>query len=1253
MERTDNTPRRERATAQRPSLDSPADRAPRRRRTLLRWTLTALVLLAVSGAIAWFLPAILVTGPWRDMVLGWMLADLNATVAADRVRLGWFSPVEVRGLKLRDSSGGPLLDLVQLRTEKSLLQLMWNWQQIGRLYLEQPTVHFVATSDTTNWEQALAEYLKPSSQPWPTVHLEVSGGTLHLVDRSAVATGKPVGNLSGGAKPPPPGSAPEQWSDPIGPSREPAATPGESNSPEQTWSMEQVELSAEIRGGPSPEILVQASAAIGHRSHQGHLRASYAFGAAMPVLLSSSQGVGEGAKQAQPETVAAPATPGAATLGSQYRQEASPVAGADGAAGAAQSLEVIADGFPLGALRPLLARTGWRVDLRGTVSGNLLCDWRSEGDRPGLHLKTRISGGQVEVSGDLLAGDRLAFDRLDVGGGLVWQNGRVELTECFCRSGANSVSASGTILTAALTWPPAIDLLAAEPLAIGGELDLAQLADQLPGLLRIRKDAQIQSGRLQFACANRLADNKPGWSVEVQMDYLRAQAAGKPLVWEKPAGIQWTARPGGLGEMQHSLVFWSDFLNVQAAGLARNASGSARFHLEQLTEQFGQLIDFGKFQLAGTGWMQFRCEQPQADRFVCDSRLHVDHWRLTMPDGRTWAEPQLSVTANLEAAAEQGAHAGREGPATAFADDLAALVTHSAAATVQAGNDQVTMRLAEPVPLGRLLQQLALRAESSGRLESWVARAAPFVQIAPWQVAGAYQASATVRIAGEAVEVEQASVQASNLHVSGPGVQLREPQAGLVFSGRWQWSPPAAELRNLRLTGAALGAAAESIVWNPQDQQLGGRVEFGADLAQLASWLNDPQQDGPGLQLAGTCSGSVQFANNPQVGRLSLDAAAQNVQWRTSGGQTIREPSVQTLARLVRSAGANRWTIEQMELRCNSFAGAATGWVDLDRQPIGCELQGRALYDWGRVEPLLHLYVPRGVSLQGTQEGTFRWFGPLDAAQATGSLAAGWQSGDIYGLPLGPAQMRLALGEGVLQLEPMEVAVAEGRARLAASMRLDTAARQLEVQSGRVLDQVRINPSMCAAAIGFVAPPLAGVTRAEGSFSLELDECSIPIGQPEKGRLEGRLLIHSVEVSTGPLLQALAQVMGRSATARLRSESIVPFHLADGRVHHRNLELVFPEVTIRTWGSVGLDQSLALTVEMPVPPKLRTGRPVVDAVLRDQKVQLPVAGTLFRPKLDERALARVVEQAVEQALRNVLQGQVPGLLDELMRLPRQ
>jgi hypothetical protein len=270
---------------------------------------------------------------------------------------------------------------------------------------------------------------------------------------------------------------------------------------------------------------------------------------------------------------------------------------------------------------------------------------------------------------------------------------------------------------------------------------------------------------------------------------------------------------------------------------------------------------------------------------------------------------------------------------------------------------------------------------------------------------------------------------------------------------------------------------------------------------------------------------------------------------------------------------------------------------------------------------------------------------------ASGSFA--WTWADIYGLQAGPGELQGTFTRGALEFKPLSLAVNEGRVELSPRVNLSASPVEFVVQPGRVAEQVRITPAMCASALQYVAPVLAGVAAAEGRISIELDVCRIPIDNPSKGDLRGRMTVHALQVGPGYLTQELAQLLARSSQIQIQRESVVPFGMVDGWIYHNNMELVFPDVTIKTSGWVGLDQRISLIAELPVPAKWQAD-PVLGPALKGQSLKVPIGGTLRQPRLDRKALDQLAQQAVQagakNAVQNVLQGQAGEVGKQLERL---
>ena len=177
------------------------------------------------------------------------------------------------------------------------------------------------------------------------------------------------------------------------------------------------------------------------------------------------------------------------------------------------------------------------------------------------------------------------------------------------------------------------------------------------------------------------------------------------------------------------------------------------------------------------------------------------------------------------------------------------------------------------------------------------------------------------------------------------------------------------------------------------------------------------------------------------------------------------------------------------------------------------------------------------------------------------------------------------------------------------------------------------------------------MTTAKGNVSIELDSCRIPLDDPAKSEAAGRLIVHSAEVASGPLIQELSALLTQQASlARVKDDSVVRFQLTGGRVYHEGLEIEFPELSLRTSGWVGLDQSLAVTAEMSVPSKWFAGTPLGDT-LKKQAVRIPIGGTLHRPRLDHREIAKMSRQMI-QGVPRAIGTEVSRQLDRLFPPPK-
>jgi hypothetical protein len=239
-----------------------------------------------------------------------------------------------------------------------------------------------------------------------------------------------------------------------------------------------------------------------------------------------------------------------------------------------------------------------------------------------------------------------------------------------------------------------------------------------------------------------------------------------------------------------------------------------------------------------------------------------------------------------------------------------------------------------------------------------------------------------------------------------------------------------------------------------------------------------------------------------------------------------------------------------------------------------------------------------------------------------------------------------------LELEPTFTAVVKDAALTVRVPDLDVPAidvdginmtfRVEKADGGRVLtldplvvfDKRRLSPKLADKCLHLIDPTLGEIPDLGGEISLSLDKVRIPIGIPKdelptRVEVEGKLSFHQVSSPVkSPLRQALvhllAQMNGKheSDVLRVVQDGEARFQVRDGRLHHDRLRISVPDIDpglqVSSQGSVGLDKTLDLQVELPH----------LDPIERKERraAKCRVTGTISSPKISVQNASLVMHQ---------------------------
>lgn len=205
---------------------------------------------------------------------------------------------------------------------------------------------------------------------------------------------------------------------------------------------------------------------------------------------------------------------------------------------------------------------------------------------------------------------------------------------------------------------------------------------------------------------------------------------------------------------------------------------------------------------------------------------------------------------------------------------------------------------------------------------------------------------------------------------------------------------------------------------------------------------------------------------------------------------------------------------------------------------------------------------------------------------------------------------------------------------------LNLTAHVLDTDDGRVLTldpfdmltREDLTPQLCSQLVQLINPTLRDAAHVEGQISLSVDELRIPIGLSreqliQRAKVEGQLELYSVLIETESALpralgKVLSDVYGISSPDRLRvvKDAKVRFQAHHGRLRHEGLRLGFPDIDpalqITSSGSVGLDESLDLHLEVPR----------LDSAKRKQQgpVHCHITGTISHPRMSAKNASLVI-----------------------------
>ena len=1165
-------------------IDSDAKKEPpKKRRFRVGCSAICLLLLVVLGVGLFFAPTIVANTSLRNKIVPIALSGLEGQVAVDSVSLGWFSKVELSGVRATGNDGEPLFEIKKVASDKTLWDLIWNQSQLGKFTIEQPHIHVQLSGDSSNLEDAISGLLTSSNAAMPQFEVVVSDGVIDLQDM-----------ISG-----------------------------------DRWSMEQVAVDVSASGKGS-ELTVQAAMNVGSDKSSGKLEANVRMessdaDATTPNLIAiKSEALDMSVFQPIARRfVGAAATQGTLACNCTYGWD-------DQGTHSIHIDDLRASQLSLGAADWLGSD---RLNLPFVLAkGDLSTD--------GEHL----SADQLTLTSDLAKVEANGSFRLselspDIFTMLLQNQdfrvtGEVDLTQLAAAFPQTLRIREGTRVTSGKISATLYSRVENEQRRWAAVLESANVTATNGGRT-IRWDQPVHVAMF----ANRTANGPVIENISCKSSFLQLQGQGSLAQGQVTAsgdldqlamelskfvsldGIQ-------LAGQLSSKINWSpgttgSQLKMDAGATVQNFAlvvpGALPWREQQLTmslsaigridEQQIKSIETGSFRVESSGDVLdvnltdavARVDGSASLPVRCELRGQLATW---LPRVQTWVPlGDWTLAGNVDFQAS--------GTASSQAFDFS-----SSKLTVRQFRAQGRgLRIVEPevradVALAGDLTTGAMTSKQATLVSSTISLRTGNVKVEPR--AGGVALSGQVAFRGDLDRLMswthdgssqpqthlfgQATGQASLMYQE--GVTLAEWSADIEnFVYAQRQDAPATNVV------ATANASPWKAVWQEKRLSFKGK----GDLAHVSGGLNAEYVDVVSSALRLSAKGKV----NDWTKRCVVDA---------SGELTY---DLKTVAPLLRPYLGQGFAATGSEIRKFTIRGplfhADTSSANANKTKwLPDQLVAESSLGWSTAH------------LQGFDFGK----GDLQAKLSEGVVRV-----EPIDLPVNQGRIKLA-PQVLLNSDPAVLVAERGRVIDRVQISPEMCHAWLKYVAPLLADATvakgEFSMDLESAKIPLMSP-------TTGSVRGTLDVHGAQVGPGPLGQQIEAIARQVISLTKGRGFDP--SQLGSSREWLTLPEQKIKYQLSDGRVYHDGLQIISREVTIVTKGYVGLDQSLSLTAQIPIRDEWVAGNKLL-ASLKGQTLEIPIRGTLSRPSVDNQIFTNLgksmlggsVENLIEDQLKKGLQG---------------
>lgn len=396
------------------------------------------------------------------------------------------------------------------------------------------------------------------------------------------------------------------------------------------------------------------------------------------------------------------------------------------------------------------------------------------------------------------------------------------------------------------------------------------------------------------------------------------------------------------------------------------------------------------------------------------------------------------------------------------------------------------------------------------------------------------------------------------------------------------------------------------------------------------------------VQMAGMLNSTVKVrTEQSRIQLLTEDTRIDNLRITQPGAEPFTQESVTLTGDIVLDTEAQRIDIRRLNLKAadgESLIKINKGNIEKTTRQDTTNVSGdmEVQYDLRTLSAVASPYLPQGLMLEGNRMDTVRFESQYPANQPelladnlNANATFGFSKAEFNGLDIGSTEMKLNIVNGLLDFNIPETTVNEGKMQFAGTMDLKETPLFFRLKEPMpILQNIQVNDTLTRNLLLYTNPVFADAVRTSGIASFSCRQMAIPLSKEHLDQMviDGSFGIESLRLQAGAFLGQLLTVLNIGDTAMLTLHP-TNFTVKNGYVSYEEMQLDVGKTPLYFAGKIGLDQSLTMTVDIPI---------------SDRSIALPIEGSLARPKINTAKLIelqgrQLIEQELQRQLERIFQ----------------